>query len=152
MIRLYIFITISILQLSISKLNIVFKRKQIQVIKPEIFSEKKKCFLVIQKLLTKLIKIFISHNHSDRIDRRTTPVNNAVLFFECLQEGHVLRDHCHSDGASWAQMLHLLIGTPAVLTTAYTSHHLVMHVNGRNCQSTKTETKTKQRFGNKTSV
>lgn len=59
-------------------------------------------FLMIQKLLTKLIKIFISHNHSDRVDRRSTLVNNAVLFFWCLQEDHVLRDHCHSDGASWA--------------------------------------------------
>lgn len=51
----------------------------------------RKMFLMIQKLLTKLIKIFISHSHSDRTDRRTSPVNNAVLFFECLQEGHVLR-------------------------------------------------------------
>lgn len=79
----------------------------------------KKMFLVIQKLLTKLIKIFISHNHSDRIDRRTTPVNNAVLFFECLQEGHVLRDHCHSDGASWAQMLQ----PPQFRQQPNTSHH-----------------------------
>lgn len=51
----------------------------------------RKMFLMIQKLVTKLIKIFISHSHSDRADRRTSPVNNAVLFFESLQEGHVLR-------------------------------------------------------------
>lgn len=51
----------------------------------------RKMFLMIQKLLTNLIKIFISHSHSDRADRRTSLVNNAVLFFESLQEGHVLR-------------------------------------------------------------
>lgn len=51
----------------------------------------RKMFLMIQKLVTKLIKIFISHSHSDRADRRTSLVNNAVLFFESLQEGHVLR-------------------------------------------------------------
>lgn len=51
----------------------------------------RKMFLMIQKLVTKLIKIFISHSHSDRADRRTSLVNNAVLFFESLQEGHVVR-------------------------------------------------------------
>lgn len=51
----------------------------------------RRMFLMIQKLVTKLIKIFISHSHSDRADRRTSLVNNAVLFFESLQEGHVLR-------------------------------------------------------------
>lgn len=51
----------------------------------------RKMFLMIQKLVTKLIRIFISHSHSDRADRRTSLVNNAVLFFESLQEGHVLR-------------------------------------------------------------
>lgn len=29
-----------------------------------------------------------------------------------------LGDDCHSDGASWAQMLHLLTGSPTVPTTA----------------------------------
>lgn len=114
----------------------------------------RKMFLMIQKLLTNLIKIFISHSHSDRADRRTSLVNNAVLFFESLQEGHVLRGWLSQrwgivspDVAPIDRIPHSSDNS-RIQDTIWWCTSMGETVR----RQKKEETKTKQRFGNKTCV
>lgn len=114
----------------------------------------RKMFLMIQKLVTKLIKIFISHSHSDRADRRTSLVNNAVLFFECLQEGHVLRGWLSQRWGIVSPDVAPIDRIPHSSDNSRTQDTIwwCTSMGETVRRQKKEETKTKQRFGNKTCV